>query len=337
MCGLALLLAPPGHATDLDSYKKKYEDSSEQIVLEHGLKVSELAQQYTTALDGLLARVKKDGDFAKTKAVLGEMERFAKEKAMPVESSSLLDIKNYQSMYRRKVAALQADKAKSTINLAKQYDNALLRLQRTLTSSDRLDRASLVHDQRAQLQQSADLVSAKAYLAEYADANTSSKRNGKQAPIITEPKPLSVSIARESERKFAKRLVEIGTPLYQDRDYSFTDVPEVLTGAIYLQPTAGARGPMHVSKRGGSSDEHLKGDVTVSKNCSMYILIPPPEAGSDAPSKRELSDLQRHGWRELREEIEAAPVGKRRVFTKRIGNGRVFFKHLSTERLYAFK
>ncbi len=74
LCGLTLLLATPGHASDLDNYRKKYENSLEQIVIEHGLKVSELAQQYTTALGGLLARVKKSGDFAKTKAVLAEFD-----------------------------------------------------------------------------------------------------------------------------------------------------------------------------------------------------------------------------------------------------------------------
>ena len=335
MAGIALFLVCSTRAGDMESYRGKYEDALGQINLEHGVKTTDLGQQYRTALDGLLGRVKRAGDFVKTKAVLAEIDRFSEEKAMLSEPAALMDIKSYQSEYSRKLASLQVGNAKRTIILAQQYDNALLKLQRRLTSSSELDKASSVHDQREELKQSAEVVSAKSLLAEY--ANVSGARRGQPESTAPAPNPLSVSIASESERKFTTHLIEIGTPLYQDRDYVFTDVPEALTGAIYIQPTAGARGPMHVSKRGGSSDDQLKGDVTVSKSCNMYILVAPQDAGSAAPSKKELSDLRRHGWRELGEEADAGPAGKRSIFTKRIASGRVSFKYLSTERLYAFQ
>lgn len=167
---LAALLLATGIASakDLAFYKATYEKKMEVILLSNGMQMTELSQKYTESLHSLLARVKAAGDLNKTTAVMQELTRFGTEKAMPQSPSELLDIQNLQTLFTRQAITHEANKARQIIALTAKYDQALARLQRSLVSSDKLDTAKTVQDERASLHEAEHVRSAKALLASYA-------------------------------------------------------------------------------------------------------------------------------------------------------------------------
>lgn len=74
--GTILLSAIIASAAAFETYRDKYEKSLDTIVVEHGIKMDNLGQQYTRALDSLLGEVKKSGNLDETTSVLDEIERF---------------------------------------------------------------------------------------------------------------------------------------------------------------------------------------------------------------------------------------------------------------------
>jgi len=166
--GVVLVSASLASAVDLKTYKDKYEQSLEEIILAHGMKMSDLGQQYTKSLDVLLTRVKRKGDLNKVTAVMDEIQRFRKENAMPDAPPALLDIKNLQVSYTKQASALEGHNAKRVVTLAAQYDEALKRHQKSLVSSDRLDEARTVQDERTRIQSSQIVTSAKRTISDCA-------------------------------------------------------------------------------------------------------------------------------------------------------------------------
>ena len=164
VAGIVLISAGLASAADLAAYKATYEKQMEGIILTHGMKMTELGQQYSTALDVLLAKVKKDGDLDKTTAVLEELARFRDDKGMPRQPSHLLDIQNLQAVFARQASAHETDKAQNVISLAVKYDQALERLQRSLVSASKLDDAKAVQEERNRVEQEEPVKSAHALI-----------------------------------------------------------------------------------------------------------------------------------------------------------------------------
>lgn len=156
-----LIFAGIASAKDLKTYKATYEKQMEEIILSHGMKMTDPGQQYTKSLDALLAKVKKAGDLDKTTGVMDEIARFRNEKGMPDKPSKLLDIQHLQSSFTKQTYAHEAQKAKSIISLTSRYDQALERLQKTLVSSSKLDDAKVVQEERRATQSSAEILNAK--------------------------------------------------------------------------------------------------------------------------------------------------------------------------------
>ena len=159
IAGVVLVSAGIASAKGLTTYRTTYEKQMEEIILLHGMKMSDLGQQYIKALDVLLAKVKTAGDLDKTTAVMNEIEQFRKEKAMPDKAPALLDIHNLQSSYTKQASTHETDKAKKIISLTRRYDQALERLQKSLVSSGKLDDARAVQEERQRVQNS-EIVSA---------------------------------------------------------------------------------------------------------------------------------------------------------------------------------
>ena len=190
--GMLLVSATVLFAADLKAHKSTYEKRMGTIVLEHGMKITELGGHYTQALDALLSKVQKVGNLDKTTAVMAEMSRFSKQKAMPSAPSALLEIRNLQSSFSRQATLYEGSRAKRVFTLSSKYDQALDRLQRGLVSSGKLDAAKAVQEERRKVQASPAYQAAKGILSEAARAGRQSERRSDP------PKP---AVARDEQRQ----------------------------------------------------------------------------------------------------------------------------------------
>ncbi|MBT7069001.1 MAG: hypothetical protein HN919_22075, partial [Verrucomicrobia bacterium] len=172
IAGVLLISVSIASSEDLKTYKATYEKRMEQIILTHGMKMIDLSQQYTKALDALLIKVKHTGDLDKTTAVMEEIARFRKEKSVPEKPSTLSGIQKLQSSFTKQASTHETSKAKSIITLAQKYDHALERLQRTLVSSSRLDDAKAVQEERKHVQEEEAVAAAKSWLSSHRAAKT---------------------------------------------------------------------------------------------------------------------------------------------------------------------
>ena len=209
IAGVFLISAGLASAKDLPTYKATYEKQMEEIILSHGMKMTEVGQQYTKSLDALLAKVKKAGDLDKTTAVMEEIARFHKEKAMPDKPSTLLDIQTVQSSFTKQASIHEAGKAKKIISLASKYDQALERLQKTLVSSSKIDEAKAVQAERQTVEKSDIVVNSMAFRKK-----------------TTQPKP--VKIIKPTQGKLLKNTKTPSLPIFMRKDivlhYSFDQV-----------------------------------------------------------------------------------------------------------------
>jgi len=151
IAGLVLIAAGIASATDLTTYKATYEKEMDEITLAHGIKMTDLRQQYTKALDVLRETVKKAGDLDKTIAVMNDIDRFGKEKEMPAPPSALQDLQKLQSAFTKQASIFEADKAKKIILLSSKYDKVLERLQKSLVSASKLEDAKTVQAERKKI------------------------------------------------------------------------------------------------------------------------------------------------------------------------------------------
>lgn len=161
IAGVVMLTAGLASANDLNAYKSTYEKRLDDLILSHGIQMTELGQQYIKSLEKLLAKIKKAGDLDKTTAVMEEVARFRNERGIPATPSELPDLQYLQSLFTKQASIQEAENAKSIISLISRYDQALERLQKDLVSSDKLDDARAVKDERERVQTSDTYQSAK--------------------------------------------------------------------------------------------------------------------------------------------------------------------------------
>lgn len=159
------LLVSASSANELAQYKEKYEKALEEIVLSHGMRVSDLNNEYRKAVENHATSVKRRGDLEGTKAALAEIERFKRDKSIPVEHSQNRDIQKFQATYANRRDKMETDKAKRILTLASQYDAALLRLQRQRTTADNLDAADAAQAERKRVAKTQPVVAAKATMS----------------------------------------------------------------------------------------------------------------------------------------------------------------------------
>jgi hypothetical protein len=153
------------HADEMANYRMKYEKTLEEILLAQGMRLSDLNSEYTRALDRVRVQAKQRGDLEAVKMTLAEIDRFQNEKNIPVEKSQHLDIKRIQVACANRSAQLEIEKTRRILTLATQYDTALLRLQRQLTSADKLHAATAAQTERQRLAESDTVAAAKAAIA----------------------------------------------------------------------------------------------------------------------------------------------------------------------------
>ena len=194
---VGLITSSGASAKDLAFYKATYEKEMETIVLSHGMNMAELSENYTEALDALLAKVKKAGDLDKTTAVMQEINRFAADKAMPTTTSALLDIQNLQTRFTKQASTQGSDKDRKIIALVSKYDQALERLQKSLVASGSLDKAKEVQTERQRTAGSHAVTQAKRQISRNVPAALTTKK--KRPPVALRNIAGSARIQASSE------------------------------------------------------------------------------------------------------------------------------------------
>ena len=239
IAGMHLVLASLAFGADLKTYRATYEKELEEILLSHGMQTIELAQQYTKALDALLANVKSAGDLNRTTAVMNEIERFGKEREMPSDPPALLDLQSLQAAYTRKASVYQSDKAKRVITLSARYDDALGNLQRGLVSSDKLDDAMAVQEERKRVATSLDTRQADDTIKQ---TSTEAARPSGIAPPkeqLTEPqKEERIRIQLGSGVKGIENFRN-GARAYSNRDFTWLGIPVQIPASRFVMIPGG--------------------------------------------------------------------------------------------------
>jgi len=335
-----LIIAGIASANDITTYKATYEKNLEEIILSHGMKMSELGQQYTKSLDSLLARVKKAGDLDKSTAVMGEFTRFGKEKAMPDKLSALLDIQTLQSSFANHASTHDVNKAKGIVYLASKYDQALERLQRTLVSSSKLDDAKAVQDERKRIEVSEDVVAAKAIVStgitraenkhKVAGGNVSNKVDDARQAMLRRAKKqglLNISVTKDSG--YAVETIKLRSPCWFNRKYSFKKLPPVLKNARFI-------------KRVNTDDrDGLSSEVTVSRMCDAYIAIMYFYKDKTVFTDDQFAALEKDGWKLLDSEFATtatkSEIWRWKVVHKEINAGIFEFEPLGTLLIFMFQ
>lgn len=180
-------------AADLKTYKDVYDKSLEEIVLGHGPKLQELQQQYAKSLEVVKARVQGGGDLEKTKAVMGEIERFQKDKNIPLDSA-LPELKKLQNVFLKQLTDLEQDKARRVSTLVTQYDTVLEKLQKELTKAGKIDEATVIQGERDKVKSSDYTVAANRVTATVSGKENNNVERVKNAGSI------NVSGVRQTDR-----------------------------------------------------------------------------------------------------------------------------------------
>ncbi len=147
---LAAFAAACAQAADLKTYKDVYEKESKEILQAFQPKFDGLQQQYQRSLDALKTLVQNQGDLAKTKATVAEIDRFQKAKSLPaaLDESEIPEIKAFQSAYVQQYVKLETDLTSKLGMLTEKYVQALDRLLKELVKGEKLVEATGVQEER---------------------------------------------------------------------------------------------------------------------------------------------------------------------------------------------
>ena len=150
--------------------KTKYEETLESFVLSHGMKMSDIQRQYETAVETFSKKAQEAGDLDRTTALLAELARFRRKKAVPPETpeDAISDVRQLQNSYRERYEALEEEHAKNVLTLADGYDRALDTVQKDLTRNGKFEDAMKVKNERQRVASSTYVVSARVVLTEQA-------------------------------------------------------------------------------------------------------------------------------------------------------------------------
>ena len=146
--GIAIFFVNLALAKDLLTYQVSYQKHLEAIDLSHTAQMSNLAQNYSKALNRLRSKVQKAGDLDKTIGVDKEITRFKLSQTMPKKPSTLGGIQNLQILFTKKASKYLAEKSNKVISSTSNYEKSLEILQKNLISYNMLDKAQKVQKER---------------------------------------------------------------------------------------------------------------------------------------------------------------------------------------------
>ncbi|MEI7900460.1 MAG: prefoldin domain-containing protein [bacterium] len=182
----------PVCSADLNAYRETFQTNSEDILQSYQPKFADLQQQYRKSLEALKTLVQNQGDLAKTKAAIAELDRFQKEKSLPatLDENELPEIKAFQAAYVKQYVKLETDMTVKLGTLTTKYERELERLQKDMVKAGKLDEATAVLEEREKAQRAlkdyADQLSA---LREPSAANETGATSRTPEPVEKTPGP----------------------------------------------------------------------------------------------------------------------------------------------------
>lgn len=181
-----LTLGTGASGADVDSYRDTYQQKLNEIIWESGTSEVQAVRLYQQGVEELLARVKKDGDLDRAKAVMAELDRFATNHMMSRAIPGVPEHLPVQAAYARRMKAVEWSRASRIITLTSQYDAALERLEKTLVAGDQLPDAQAVRSERTRAMQSPLLQEAKAAALAHEETNrVTAARSEKPQPVVS--------------------------------------------------------------------------------------------------------------------------------------------------------
>lgn len=141
---------PSGRADELETAKKRFEDSIATVTSAAGDRADVLHGQYLSALSNLYERVQGEGNLDAVLEVRTEAERFTREKKVAPEAAakSFPGLGGLQRQYIEKAAALEKAQKQEILNIALKYDAQLAALHRTLSLQRRTEMATATLQER---------------------------------------------------------------------------------------------------------------------------------------------------------------------------------------------
>jgi len=272
------LLVSAASADELAQHKEKYDKALEEISLTHGMRVSDLNSNYAKALEGIVARSKRRGDLDGTKAALAEIERFKRDKNVPAEQHQNRDIQKYQAAYMNHRDEMEVDKARRILNLAGQYDAALIRLQRQLTSADNLQAATTVQTERKRVVATDVVVAAKAAIASAetaADHDVDQNAHALKEPEGAPPSPMAPDRAASLSHGLILHYSFEGTKKHTVSDQSGKKAHgKVVAGAQFTE-----EGRLGGGRAFDGEDDHIRCELDGRslKAMSLAVWVEPSE------------------------------------------------------------
>lgn len=159
-------------AADLETYQATYDKRMGDIVLEHGMKMTEVNQQYSKFLKSLLEKVRRTGDLDKTTEVAAEISSIEKN-GVPMEGTiNATELEIVRAAYIKKVSAYEEERANKIVSLVSKYDNALDRLQKQFVISNQMDDAKAIQTERRNVESSPEVKSATLIMFNIKNNNT---------------------------------------------------------------------------------------------------------------------------------------------------------------------
>ena len=147
MLGSTLSWAESSDTKIIEKYRKIYEDTTKQYVIEFSRATLYLSVEYTKTLQDMLAKFQASGNLSDWEVVNEEIKRFKKNPTLSGVNSFSSEIRSLQDTHRTQVEKLKADKNAKVETLREQYVARLTVLQQDLTKQGKFDDAFAARDE----------------------------------------------------------------------------------------------------------------------------------------------------------------------------------------------
>ncbi|MCC5847751.1 MAG: discoidin domain-containing protein [Verrucomicrobia bacterium] len=145
----ASLLLPGLHAGENPTnLKATLQGELDQFELEKELRILQMRPHYLGQLEVLYERARAAGDLQALQAVMAEQERFEKDSGLPDPLSEDPGLQDLQKKYGELMRQYERDRREKELSALRKYDQALLRVERKLTSEDQIEKALAVREIR---------------------------------------------------------------------------------------------------------------------------------------------------------------------------------------------
>jgi len=202
-----------GQVATLASSRSNYEKDIRNIQADYSKKVATWPGEYLKALDALVEKLQKAGDFEGWEAAGSERERFVLQRQIPDAAvvRAPVELAILQSDFQAALLQYSLDQSKRIVSRTKKHLNDLAAIQKEYTKAGQMEVASAVNAEIKGVKSSREVVEAEAQLAEYrSDADDDEPAGGPTvaAPLPTEAGKIDALAAAQAQYQKAFADVE---------------------------------------------------------------------------------------------------------------------------------